>query len=1195
MIKNIKIGTKITVIVVAAAFAIAVAISFVSNNFSKKSIANNYRKNLRILTSARESKIQNYIDHLLSSIQLIVQSEEIKKGLAQNNESTTASDFGSMQEGMSDIMFDETGDTADDTGDAFLMEDTMETDAADSGESPLFDSTPTMDTPSQAIGSDVSAYLNKIKDIYHFEGIFITHVDNGSTLFSTEKSMVGKKYPNINKILPKAGKKLYLSPVYINEKEHTYYFLCGAPIVNDMGEAENVIFFKINVKNTVELVQDTLDLGKTGEILLVSLDSSSQRVLYLNPLRNQVKSDTLIPPLYKNCGLPVQEALAGNTGTGDGKDYRGQNVLASWTKVPYVHWGIITKIDTDEVYSDVNERLFTLLFYGSIIILFSLIASIIFSKRLIGPLLSLKSTLELISRGSLPERVLSKSKDEIGMMAGTVNNLVNTLKDNANFAQQIGEGNFDANFTALSDDDILGTALINMRDNLIETEKRDKERNWIVTGVAEISEILRMHDNLEALGDDVIRFIINKINAVQGAFYVVDNDDDIKISLKSCHAYNRKKYLNMTFKFAEGLVGQSVAEQNTILRTEIPEDYVTITSGLIGESKPTAILIVPLITNEEVYGVMEFAGFNKFNSGQVKFVEELSLILARTVFNIKVNERTRKLLAESTAMSNELQEKQEVLRQNAEEMQATQEELKRSNTALEDQVEEVNRTQKRMQLLLENASEVITIYEEDETIRYISPSVEPILGYTQEEMINTKDVSNVHEDKKDIFENMFERLISGEQQLTIQYEYKTSDDHYIWLESTGTNFLSDPAIHGIIVNSRDITERRRAEQEQRMRSKMQALSENSPDLITRVEQNGPISYINPIIETYTGVKPVEFLNKTMEDSQLSDVVVHQWSEILERVNSSSQKVATEMDFPSEMGDRVMQVNAIPEFDEENELESVLVVSHDITDSKIIELEIKSKNKKINDSINYAKRIQGAILPNNAIINRTLNDSFILYKPKDVVSGDFPWYIQVGGNIFIAAVDCTGHGVPGALLSLIGYFLLNDIVRSRKISDPGIILDQLDDGVTQTLRQDEDDSKTKDGMDIALCKINLEKNEVAYAGAHRPLYLMKNGEMEEVKGNKFAIGGGIYKNQTNFTTTTHIMQPGDSIYFCSDGFPDQFGGPSNRKFGPKRLRELIRKNHNKSMKEAYAIFNDAWEDWQGDYKQTDDVLLIGIKF
>lgn len=269
-------------------------------------------------------------------------------------------------------------------------------------------------------------------------------------------------------------------------------------------------------------------------------------------------------------------------------------------------------------------------------------------------------------------------------------------------------------------------------------------------------------------------------------------------------------------------------------------------------------------------------------------------------------------------------------------------------------------------------------------------------------------------------------------------------------------------------------------------------------------------------------------------------------------------------------------------------------SHDITERKKIELEIQYQNKKITESINYAKRIQAAILANSGLINRALPDSFILYKPRDVVSGDFPWFVQIRNEIFIAAVDCTGHGVPGALLSLVGYFLLNDIVRSRRITDPGKILDLLDEGVSTTLRPDEA-SGSKDGMDISLCRINPEQREVLYAGAHRSLYIMRNDELVEIKGNKFPIGGGIFKNQTNFTTHPVKLNSGDSIYFGSDGFCDQFGGPKGRKFGTRQLREIIGKVHDLPMKEAAMVFEHAWETWKSDQKQTDDVLLVGVKF
>jgi PAS domain S-box-containing protein len=835
------------------------------------------------------------------------------------------------------------------------------------------------------------------------------------------------------------------------------------------------------------------------------------------------------------------------------------------------------------------------LVYAAIIVgAFAVAIAGVYASSLTQPLSSLDATLGMLSKGELPEKTDEQFPGELGRMQSRLNDLVSVLRENAGFAQKVGEGKFDTNFQPAGEHDTLGHALLDMRDNLAANDLKEKERNWVMLRLAEASEILRVHDDVKGLAGEITRFMIEKTGAIQGAFYVVEEESK-NIDLVSCYAFSRKKYHKTSFRFAEGLVGQAVAEKDIIVRTEIPDDFVTISSGILGDKKPTSLVIMPFIANEQAYGVIELAGFSRFDNTRTTFIRELSVILARTIFNIQVNERTRKLLAESQALAADLKEKQEVLRENAEEMQATEEELRHSNVRLEEQVEEVSRTRSRMQLLLENASEVITICEADGTIRYVSPSVETILGYQPAQLQGKKDIDNVSDEQRNVYTNLFKSLAEKPtDKSTVQYEYKTSKGTFIWLETTGTNLMSNSAIHGYILNSRDITERRRAEQEQRMRSKMQALSENSMDLITRLE-DGAISYINPVISTYTGEGTSAFINKKASDTTLDAGVLDRWLRIVEEVKQTGDKVLTEMDFPSAQGNRVMQVNAIPEFDETKQLESVLVVSHDITERKVIELDIRDKNKKINDSINYARRIQNAILPDMQLIRETLPDSFLLYKPRDVVSGDFPWFVKSGDNIFIAAVDCTGHGVPGALLSLIGYFLLNDIVKSRNITDPGTILDLLDEGVTQTLRQDQADAATKDGMDIALCRIDTRKKVVEYAGAHRPLLVVKGGNLEEVKGDRCPVGGGFSKDDSKFVTTKVELQSGDSIYFSSDGFPDQFGGPEGKKLGSKRVRDLVGQLQHLPADQAAVGFDQAWEGWRGDHKQTDDVLLIGVKF
>jgi PAS domain S-box-containing protein len=1153
MMKSINISTKITLLIFVLSLVAVSAISFFTYDYLKKANQEKYTTNLSVVADNRAGYLSSYLDKTVTAIRTMQEADAIKSGGTSPQTSPSPS---------------EEGDPMAMVTESEPVEGTVEEVVPEETDNPL------------------QEYLSKQQENFGFERVLIITKQGNIVASSDGKS--GNFFDPDGATFNEGQKGIYFSVIHPDSLDA----FVAAPVTTPSGD--QLLIVKLDLKPAFDVLKDQRGMGQTGEVLLAQFNPFTQKISFVSPLRG--KSSKISFATNEGAVANVKRTIDNKPTVVTSTDYKNDDVLEAARKVDHANLVVLAKINVIEATGETTAIKNTLLYASLCIVALTTLLAMTFSRSFTRPLYTMRNKLGLVAQGILPENSVVHSRDEFGQMGVKVDELVETLKGNADFAQRIGEGKYDTEFKPASENDLLGMSLINMRNNLIENERRDKERNWIVRGVAEISEILRMHDSTDDLGEDVIKFILDKIGAIQGAFYVVAEDDNNKpiIEMRASHAYGRKKYLKAKFKFAEGLIGQAAAEKDTILRTEIPDEFVTVSSGILGDQKPKCILIVPLITNEEVYGLLEFAGFKKFDSSQVKFVQELSLILARTIFNIKVNERTRRLLAESQEMSNELKEKQEVLRQNAEEMQATQEELQRSNQKLEEQIEEVNRTQKRMQLLLENASEVITIYEEDESIRYISPSVETILGYGQKEMIGKSDIDKVHPDHRDIFRDIFRKMIaSPDEKITVQYEYKAKDGSYMWLESAGTNCMSNPAIHGYILNSRDITERRRAEQEQRMRSKMQALSENSPDLITRLE-DGSISYINPIIEAYTGRAPETFLNKKAKDTALDSHVLESWLKIVEQVNATSAKVATEMDFPSEMGKRVMQVNAIPEFDELEKLESVLVVSHDITDRKVIELEIQNKNKKITESINYAKRIQTAILPNTRLINRALPDSFILYKPRDVVSGDFPWFVQIKDDIFIAAVDCTGHGVPGALLSLIGYFLLNDIVRSRKITEPGKILDLLDEGVTTTLRQDED-STTKDGMDIALCKINLLDGTVEYAGAHRPLYIMKNGVMEEIKGNKFPIGGGIFKNQTNFTNTKVKLSKGDSIYFSSDGFPDQFGGTEGRKFGPKKTREIVERVHTLPMKEAIHIFDQEWEGWRGNTKQTDDVLLIGIKF
>ncbi len=277
---------------------------------------------------------------------------------------------------------------------------------------------------------------------------------------------------------------------------------------------------------------------------------------------------------------------------------------------------------------------------------------------------------------------------------------------------------------------------------------------------------------------------------------------------------------------------------------------------------------------------------------------------------------------------------------------------------------------------------------------------------------------------------------------------------------------------------------------------------------------------------------------------------------------------------------------------EREMKQELAATlEELTETKKV---VDAQHKSITDSINYAQRIQQAIIPTLDEIAANFKDSFVYFKAKDVVSGDFPWLYKTEQYVYIAAVDCTGHGVPGAMMSLIGNLLLKDIVSKKEV-DPATLLTGLHWGVVKTLKQDEPGNKTADGMDVAMCRIDLKSKEVQYSGAHRPLYHIRNGELEQFKGDKYPIGGNQYGGKNSFSNHVIKVEEKDQIYFFSDGFTDQFGGPNQLKLGPKRTRELLLANADLPMNQQQVKVKDAFESWQGDTKQIDDVLLIGIKF
>jgi serine phosphatase RsbU (regulator of sigma subunit) len=265
--------------------------------------------------------------------------------------------------------------------------------------------------------------------------------------------------------------------------------------------------------------------------------------------------------------------------------------------------------------------------------------------------------------------------------------------------------------------------------------------------------------------------------------------------------------------------------------------------------------------------------------------------------------------------------------------------------------------------------------------------------------------------------------------------------------------------------------------------------------------------------------------------------------------------------------------------------------------------VMQQKQEITDSINYAQIIQRAVLPEEELITKALPDHFILFKPRDIVSGDFYWFKQIKNHAVIVAADCTGHGVPGAFMSMLGISFLNEIVSKSRFDSAGEILNRLRHKVKTSLKQRGEKGESKDGMDIALCIVDLEYNMLQYAGAYNPLLIVRpNGEQPElieVKANRQPIA--IHMKEEDFKTNEIQLQKDDTFYIFSDGYIDQFGGEKGQKFKTKHFKNLLLSINDKSIAEQKEILDETIESWRSNpgingvpHEQVDDILVVGVR-
>jgi len=472
------------------------------------------------------------------------------------------------------------------------------------------------------------------------------------------------------------------------EKEYDEVYKLIDQLVNDSTWGENYTLDKDSVNDALNLVNEYRvnillpTLEKVNELRLKQIELLAGANPYKDSLvqLHQVKIDEL----------------------DNAADSRAEEVFASINEAEH-HIGDIAEmvaLEQIELSNSSKTQNIIMMIVGFIL---ALAIAFFLSNYLVSNVNQLKDVIESLRRGVLPEKIKINSEDEIAEIINSVNHLTDGLKSTSEFAGEIGKGNFNMEFTPLSESDVLGNSLLNMRSSLVRVAEDERKRNWATEGMAKFGDILRSNnEGLDKLSDSIISSLVKYLGANQGGLFIVNdaNPSDQHLELLACYAWNKKKFIHMRVESGEGLVGQAWQENDMLYITDVPQNFVKITSGL-GEANPKCFLIVPLTVNDETFGVIEIASFNLFEDYQKEFVKKLAESIASTLATAKTNERTKVLLEQSQQQTEEMRAQEEEMRQNMEEMQATQEEMERKEGEMQKVMESMRQQEEEMRQSME--------------------------------------------------------------------------------------------------------------------------------------------------------------------------------------------------------------------------------------------------------------------------------------------------------------------------------------------------------------------------------------------------------------------------------------------------------------------------------------------------------------
>ena len=848
-----------------------------------------------------------------------------------------------------------------------------------------------------------------------------------------------------------------------------------------------------------------------------------------------------------------------------------------------LYWYLVSI--TEEAYAMKKVENFTYTFLAVLFFTTMIIIILIykFMDTITLPLKLATEQLKGLSIGSIDKKEIKYDhQDEIGEIINSVKLLKQNTNELVEQSKKISQGEYDHHMEIRSEDDMIIKALNEMSHSLQDNKVKENERSWIQEGINQLTHKLSGERTVTDITELTLDFIIPYIGAAMGTLYLYIQETE-ELYLSGTYACSDESIHSKSFRLGEGTIGQVAKTQESKLNNNINSSQMT--KSTLKEHLPKGTYTLPLVHNKGLYGVMELISFYPFTQVHELFLENVKEIIATYIYSRSKNEKIKKLLSEAQISNEELLSTKKNLES---EKQFTQ--------TLMDSQEQI--------IITTDGTRILTSNERFNDFFAVDNIEEFVKEYSANCICDTfnKNAPEGYLQTMMGREKWIDYVISRPYNTTHKAMITIGDSDFIF-SVTAAKLPGDEGLKSAVFT--DITEMEKAQKELSLEEeKFRSLAEGSLDSIMRFDREYRHLYASPATTQLTGIPHELFLDKTHEEIGFPLELCKTFDDAIEVVFQTKESHRVMFDLPNGTW---LDWMLVPEKDGD-EVTAVVTTARDITLQKKNELEIENAkieieaiHKHTRDSIEYASLIQGALIPDANVFRNYFSDYFTIWEPKDIVGGDIYLFEELRDKeeCLLMVIDCTGHGVPGAFVTMLVKAIERQIVakieNDQEIDvSPAWILSYFNKTMKKLLQQESDESISNAGFDAGILYYNKKENIIKFSGAETPLFYLEDEELKTIKGNRHSIG--YKKSDVTYEFKEHIIPVKEDMkfYLTTDGYLDQNGGEKNFPMGKKQFSKLLVENQDKTFKKQEELLVHSLEKYQGNEERNDDITVIGFE-